>query len=246
MSTEQTPFTEAPAAPVAQPAPVEAAPTPAAIPTPIVIPDAVSHLVGEGKKYATLDVALAALEPAQNHIDKIESENAALRAANEKARNQEDILADWQQQVSAQPQQATPAPSVPATSTESISEIVNQQMLARDAAFKAKANTDEVTASMTKHYGTVEKAEAAYIEQATAMGLGVKGMNNLAASSPKAVLKMLGIEGQSLPPAPATTHGSVNTAALNQTPVSETPKSVMAGASHAQQKAAWQSFAPKD
>ena len=242
MSTEQTPFAEQPA----QPAPVEAAPTIAATPTPIVIPDTVAHLVGEGKKYATLDMALAALEPAQRHIDKIQAENAELRAANEKSRSQEDILADWQQKIDAQSIPATPqVAATPAVSPEAIGEMVNQQMKANAAATAAKANTTKVTEAMTKHYGTVEKAEAAYIAQAAEMGLGVGGLNSLSASSPQAVLKLLGVT-QSTPLAPATTHGSVNTAALNQTPVSETPKSVMAGASHAQQKAAWQSFAPKD
>jgi len=241
MSEEQTPFAEA----TTQPAPVEVAQTSAASPTPIVIPDAVKHLVGEGKKYATLDLALAALEPAQLHIDKIQAENAALRAANEKSRSQEDILAEWQKQIGDQ----TPAPTpqvtaTPAVSPEAIGEMVNQQMQAHAAATAAKANTVEVTTAMTKHYGSAEKAEAAYIAQATEMGLGVGGLNSLSAQSPKAVLKMLGIT-QSSPPVPTSSHGSVNTEALNTTPTPTTPKSVMAGASHAQQKAAWKSFAPQ-
>ena len=69
MSEEQTPFAAAESTPSPEVAPVIADPQAVASPTPIVIPDAVKHLVGEGKKYATLDLALAALEPAQQHID---------------------------------------------------------------------------------------------------------------------------------------------------------------------------------
>lgn len=242
MSEEQTPFA---ATPEAQPAPVEAVTTPTASPTPIVVPDAVKHLVGEGKKYATLDVALAALEPAQLHIDKIQAENAELRAANEKARAQEDILADWKKQIGEQTTPSTPPViSSPAPSSEAIGEIVNQQLQAQAAQAAAKANTAEVTAAMTKYYGTAEKAEAAYIEQAEAMGLGVGGMNSLSAQSPKAVLKMLGITPQSSP-APSLSRGSVNTEALNTTPTPQPHRSVMAGVTAAEQKAAWKSFAPQ-
>lgn len=245
MSEEQTPFAAATPTPSPEVAPVVADQQPVASPTPIVIPDAVKHLVGEGKKYATLDLALAALEPAQQHIDKIQAENAALRAANEKARAQEDILADWKKQISEQ----TPAPSPavvssPTQTPEAIGQMVNQRMEAIAAQAVAKANTAEVTTAMTQHYGDAEKAEAAYIAQATEMGLGVAGMNTLSAQSPKAVLKMLGITKQSSP-APTPSHGSVNTATLNPTSEPAPPKSVMAGASHAQQKAAWLSFAPK-
>ena len=244
MSEEQTPFAATPA-PSPEAATVIADPQPVAQPTPIVIPDAVQHLVGEGKKYATLDLALAALEPAQLHIDKIQAENAELRASNEKARAQEDILADWKAQISEQ----TPVPSPqvvssPTQTPEAIGMMVNQQMEAIAAKAAAKANTEEVTAAMTQHYGDAAKAEAAYIAQAAEMGLGVAGMNTLSAQSPKAVLKMLGITKQSSP-APTPSHGSVNTATLNPTSTPVARKSVMAGASHAEQKAAWKSFAPQ-
>ena len=249
MSEEQTPFAAAATAnpvPPAQPLPVEAVPTSPAAPAPMVIPDAVAHLVGEGKKYATPELALAALGPAQTHIDQIETENATLRAANEKSRSQEDILADWQKKIGEQaPVAPTPqASATPAVTQEAIGAMVNQQIEETAAKATRQANTNSVTEAMVKHYGTTEKAEAAYIEQAKEMGLGVSGMNNLAAASPTAALKALGIT-QSKPPAPATSHGSVNTEALNETPLPTTPKSVMAGASHAQQKAAWKSFAPQ-
>jgi hypothetical protein len=249
MSNAQTPFT---AEPAATPAPSPEAVTPVADPQPVatptpIVPDAIAHLVGEGKKYASLDVAIAAIAPSQAHIDKIEAENGTLREANEKSRSQEDILTDWQKQIADQGNPIpTPQPAAtPAPSTEAIGQIVTQQMQAQAAEAAALANTKVVTAAMTEHYGTKEKAEAAYIEQAKEMGLGVSGLNGLSAQSPKAVLKMLGITQQSSP-SPTPSRGSVNTEAFNQTPEPAAPKSVMAGASHKQQMAAWNSHAPKE
>ena len=64
----------------------ELTPDPAnAAPTTVSIPDNVKDLIGEGKKYATLEKALEALGHSQAHIAKIEADNAELRAKAEKA-----------------------------------------------------------------------------------------------------------------------------------------------------------------
>jgi hypothetical protein len=246
MSEEQTPFAAEAPAPSPEAAPV-ADPAPVATPTPIVIPASLSGLVGEGMKYATLDVAIESIAPAQAHLTKVEAENAELRASNEKSRSQEDILADWKNQIGEQTTLAqTPqVAATPAVTSQDISEVVNQQLQAQEAAKVAAQNTREVVAAMTKHYGDKDKADEAYNTQAKALGLGVAGMNKLTAQSPKAVLKMLGIEKQSSPTPPLSS-GSVMSGTLNQTPEPAAPKSVMAGASHKQQQAAWNSFAPKE
>jgi hypothetical protein len=244
--SEDTPF-EAVPAPALEAAPVVQDPAPVATPTPtIVIPDAVAHLVGEGKKYATVELALASVGPAQDHLTKIESENAELRAANEKARSQEDLLADWNKQISAQ-QTSTPQPvATPAPTSEAIGDIVAQQLAKQESDKLALANTKSVVASMTEHYGDAEKAKEAYISQAAALGLGVAGLNSLSAQSPAAVLKMLGLEKQSRPD-PSPSRGGMNTEALNhQAPAPATPKSVMAGATSKSLQTAWDACRPSE
>ncbi len=246
MTGEATPFT-----PPAQPAPVEGAPVetpPAPTPAPaLVVPESLQTLVGEGKKYATMELAIAGIAPAQAHIMTIEGENAELKTANEKSRSSEEMLAEWKESVN---KQAAPAPvplaQPPAVTPEALGEAVNQQMDVREAAAVAKTNTTNVIDAMVKEHGDAVKAEAEYIKRANEYGLGVAGLNALVAKSPKAAFRMLGLDTQ-VSPAPTPSRGSVNTETFNQsTPPAQAPKSIMAGASTAQVKAAWAAAKPAE
>ncbi len=252
MTAEITPATPfAPPVTPAQPTPVEGAPVetpPAPTPAPaLVTPPELEAIVGEGKKYATMELAVAGIAHAQAHIVTIEGENTELRTANEKSRASEEILAEWKESVN---KQAAPAPAPqaqpPAVTPEALGEAVNQQMDLRAAATTAKANTSSVIDAMVKEHGDVAKAEAEYIKRANEYGLGVAGLNDLVAKSPKAAFRMLGLETQ-VSPAPTPSRGSVNTETFNQsTPAAPKPKSIMAGASTAQVKAAWDSAKPAE
>ena len=96
---------------------------------------------------------------------------------------------------------------------EQIAEIVNTQLTAKQQAASAKQNQDAVALALSGKFG--EKAEEVYNKAASEMGLTVAEMNALAAKSPKAVLKALGVEQsahQSKPFVPG--QSVVNTAAF--------------------------------
>ena len=48
-------------------------------PTTPLVPTELQGIVGEGKKYSTVEAALASIAPAQSHIATIEAENALLK-----------------------------------------------------------------------------------------------------------------------------------------------------------------------
>lgn len=93
-----------------------------------------------------------------------------------------------------------------------IAELVQQSLSQQQFEATAKQNQASVVNALTSKFG--EKAEEVYNKAASDIGLSVAEMNALAAKSPKAVLKALGLD-QAAPSQSFGPKGSVvNTAAL--------------------------------
>jgi len=90
-------------------------------------------------------------------------------------------------------------------------DLVNQTLGIREQQAVAKTNADQVAQQFTNQYG--DQAEATYNSIAKDLGLSVPQLNELAAKSPKVVLKAAGLETTTAPVAKST--GSINTEALN-------------------------------
>ena len=86
------------------------------------------------------------------------------------------------------------------------------------------------------------KAEDAYNQIAKEAGLTVEQLNNLAATSPNAVLKLAGLNGAVT--TTSTSKGSINTQSLTGTPV-ETTTRVPRGASTKDLVKAWKAAGEK-
>ena len=94
-------------------------------------------------------------------------------------------------------------------------QLVDQTLEVKERQKAAKSNADTVASKFTEKYGS--KAEEVYNSVARDSGLTVQQLNSLAASSPKIVLKLAGLEGQSAPVA-AKPNSTVNTEVLGQKP----------------------------
>lgn len=201
-------------------------------PTP-TIPTELAELVGAGKKYQTVDEALRSVPHAQKHISTLEQELADARAELQKRQTAEDLLADIKQGVI---QQGTTPPKVD-LSREVVSEIVHNALSQEKQKEQAKTNISIVTSNFEKAYG--EKAEATYIKLSEESGLTIEQLNQLAITSPEAVLRLAGLKNSSLPPRPI--QGNVNTLSLagtNTTP--ELSARVKKGATSKDVQAAWE------
>lgn len=213
----------------------------------LTLPDEVRDLVGEGKKYATLEQALSSIPHAQNHIAKIEAENQEFRdrllKIEEGMATQESLeeMLHKIQEASSNPSEDTP--TQPQVSKEDISELVRQTLKQEEAAKLASQNIKSVVNTMVDSYGDKQKAEQAYIEKAEEFGFSVEDMNSLAAKSPKALLKMFGLDkkGSSEPTKMKSTINTENFSQTTEQPI----KSVMAGASKEELISAWRNSAPK-
>lgn len=174
------------------------------------IPTEAAELVGDGKKYSSVEDALKSVPHAQKHIQTLESELAAAREELAKRKTAEELLDEIKSGI--QPQ-ATPAGSE--FDQDKLMQLVDQTLEQKERQKSAKVNAESVASKFTEKYGS--KAEEVYNTVARESGLTVQQLNSLAASSPKIVLKLAGLEGIAAPVAGKPT-SSVNTEALSNKP----------------------------
>jgi len=170
------------------------------------IPTEAAELVGDGKKYSSVEDALKSVPHAQKHIQTLESELAAAREELAKRRTTEELLDEIKSGI--QPQ-ATPAGTE--FDQDKLMQIVDQTLEHKERQRAAKTNAESVANKFTEKFGS--KAEEVYNTVAKESGLTVQQLNSLAASSPKIVLKLAGLEGTSAPIAGKPT-STVNTETL--------------------------------
>ena len=209
--------------------------TPATPPT-FTIPTEASDLVGEGKKYSSVEEALKSVPHAQKHIQTLESELANLKDELVKRKTAEELLDALKSNVQSE---NTP-PSVEFDENKLVA-IVNQSIEAKEKAALAKQNAQSVVSKFTEKFG--EKAEEAFITLAKDTGMSVQQLNTLASTSPKVVIKLAGLgEGNERPP--ASSNGSVNTQTMNNQP-KELSAKVPRGATTADMVNAWKAAGEK-
>ena len=200
------------------------------------IPTEAQDFVGEGKKYKSAEDALKSVPHAQEHIQTLEAELAQMKEELTKRRTAEELLDEMKSGIQ---QETTPQEGI---SQDKLMEIVNQTLSQREMQTKAKVNADSVAKKFTEQFGT--EAETVYNSLAKEAGLTVQQLNNLASTSPNAVLKLAGIGSK--PTTVAKTSSSVNTEALgNLKQPQELSARVPKGASTKDLVAAWRAAGEK-
>lgn len=198
---------------------------------PFQIPTEASELVGNGKKYQTVEEALRSVPHAQNHIKTLETEMANLKEELSKRKTAEELLENIKSGI----QHETTTP-VNTFDPSQISDIVNQSLEHREKVNAQKANSSLVVQKFTEKFG--EKAEEAFVTLAKDSGLTIQQLNALAGTSPNAVLKLAGLGN--VQSTPSSSSGSVNTEALKNSGKGELPSArVPKGATTKDLVAAW-------
>ncbi len=156
------------------------------------IPTEAVDFIGDGKKYKSVDDALKSVPHAQTHIQTLENELKAAREELQKRKTAEELLEQFKPQVTTQ-QQTTGVEIDP----DALSGIVERVIDKKAQQAQAQANVSIVTSQFTAKYG--DKAEQVYNNLAKENGLSVAQMNNLAMSSPTALLKLAGLDTNTKP-----------------------------------------------
>lgn len=176
------------------------------------VPTEVNEFIGEGKKYSSVEEALKSVPHAQKHIQTLESELAQLKEEVSKRKTTEQLLDEVKSGL-LQGEATTPTVGL---DKDELARVVNQTLEMRESQRTAKQNADSVVAKFKDKFG--DSAEQAYITLASESGLSVAQLNDLAARSPNAVLKLAGMANSSsgMVGKPSS---SVNTEALSSKPV---------------------------
>lgn len=220
MTTESTPFgATTPSTEVTTPA------------TTTVLPPEVADLVGQGKKYATVDDALKSVPHAQNHIKTLTEELQVAKQELEKRRTAEQLLDEIKSGF-----KQVESPSTSPISPDSVAQMVEQALTKQQQEIVSAKNVQQVTSSFSEKFG--DKAEEIYIALAQENGLSVAQMNMLSKTSPAAVLKLAGLTATQSHVV-GKIDSSVNTSSMAQGNKSDLSARVKAGASTKDLVNAW-------
>lgn len=158
-------------------------------------------------KYATVSDAINSIPHAQTHISKLERELAEMRdlvetkAKEEQQYNQDRHLENQQNKQDA------------SFGEDQVVGLVDRVLSQRETQQVQQKNVSTVVETLTGKFGSQEAADKAYRAKASELGISLDMFNNIASSSPKALLAYFGTTGAS---APSKTEGSINTATFNQ------------------------------
>lgn len=172
------------------------------------IPTEAAELVGDGKKYSSVEDALKSVPHAQKHIQTLESELATLKEELMKRRTTEELLDEIKSGV--QPKENLQGVEF---DQDKLMQLVDQTLEVKERQRLAKTNASQVAAKFTEKFGT--EAETVYKSVARENGLSEQQLNSLAASSPNVVLKLAGLAEAKTAPV-SKSSSSINTQTLNQ------------------------------
>ena len=156
-----------------------------------------AELVGEDKKYKTVEEAVRALAHANHHISTLEGETHTLREQVSQSKTIEDVmarLASNQSPESKDTGSSDPEHKEPKQDGEDVEATVKRLLEQQQSAQSANSNKQSVIDAMTKQFGT----KAGEIWDSVEKELGVD-LEQMSASSPSAVLKLLGVTGSQAP-----------------------------------------------
>jgi len=182
-------------------------------------PTPIDALVGEGKKYATVEVLAESRIAADKHIEKLEAEMTVLRDAATASTSRQDILDELKSLTSATPTQpqtenvTNDASQTQSTvgNEETVSQLVKQSLAQERADNTASSNEMKVSDKLRQKYGdTVDKVLQ---DKAVELGVSVNELQADAQRSPSKLLALFGINGTAAQAAPTAVlpTNSVNT-----------------------------------
>lgn len=199
------------------------------------LPQDLVELVGEGKKYKSVDDALKSVPHAQKHIATLEEENARIKAELEKRRTAEELLADIRSGINVGEQTQSVTPQI---TSDTVEQTVAKLLAQREAQSKAQNNVAKVITTFEQSFGDKNKAQEMYTKVAAESGLSIQELNRLSATSPDAVLKLAGLTSKQ--PAPVgKVHSTVNVDSFNTGQQPELSARVKQGASTKDLVNAW-------
>jgi hypothetical protein len=154
-----------------------------------VIKPYASELVGEGKKFRTVEDLEKGKTESDSFIEQLKGENAGLRKdLDERMTTAEALEKIREENASHTPSENT----TPGLDTDAVTNLVEKTIEQKDFAKIAAQNIAEVDQKMKALYG--EKAKEVFEQKAAAIGLSSEYLQDVASKSPSAFFNVLGLE----------------------------------------------------
>lgn len=150
----------------------------------------VISMIGEGKKYGTVEAALKSIKPAQDHIVKLEAEAKELR---DKLKALEESAYEQQLKIALSSEEGGSGVKPAEINIDKVvNDAVTRALTQTEKESQNKARQKVVVEAAIKTWG--DSAESNLYAKAGELGLSPEQINQLSATSPEAALKLLGLE----------------------------------------------------
>lgn len=206
-----------------------------------LLDDSLKEIVGEGKKYKSVEDALKSVPHAQKHISDLENELKVLKETLSKSKTAEELV----NSIKADRALETTKDTKQDIDLSNIEALVENKLKVLEEKKIQDNNVNKVINVFKENFG--DKANDIYIKIAKDSGLDINTLNQLSAKSPDAVLKLAGLTGKSNETLDKISKGLNSEGLINiNKNKAEPKKSVMYGATSSDLLNAWNLSKPKD
>lgn len=175
------------------------------------VPEELTDLIGEGKKYKSLEDALRSIPHAQGHISNLEKELSELREDLGKRLSAEEALNKILEGRQSREEEGTPPPDFSPDTLKNLVKDTYKEMTEEE---RRSHNIDLADKAVREKYG--DKAGEWLAERAKELGVGVQFLQDTASHSPKAFYNLVGLDGGQRQQQEVPRQGSVNTEGMSQ------------------------------
>lgn len=170
-------------------------------------------LVGEGKKYADQQAAAKAIYEKDRFIARLIQEAREKDEALAKRMNEDEFLTKLKEVTRASGQEqpvTTPAASPDGTAFDpaKIDDLLSKKLAEREAEIRKQQNLQKVEQELVAAFGPAWRAQVQ--SQAGALGVSTEYLTRVAADSPEAFLRLVGVQRQQRPVDMAPPRSQVN------------------------------------
>lgn len=145
------------------------------------------------KKYRDVTSALHGLQHSQTFISTLKTENAQLKQELERLNSEVVKIRELEETIrTLTASQAAPVQQQQGLDQQSVAELINQTLSQREIEVIRQSNIKKVVSSVQSKFG--DKAEQVFYDKAREVGMSAEAINSLAAQSPEAVFRLLGLE----------------------------------------------------
>ena len=184
-----------------------------------------AELVGEGRKYSSVEELAKAYKHADQAIEQRNRELAALRDELGRRLDTEELFNRLGQNRDPSPldipsRESTPPVEEPKSApldNEALAKRIREELERANNEQRIKTNLNSVESKLLEAYGDSQKALEVVKLKAQELGVSVEFLQSVAAQSPKAFLAQLGLDNTSNQAPAVAPRNDINPRALNET-----------------------------